>query len=87
MAGTVCNGIRGTDRQGEKDMNNEDRNAIAALAARFFEKSDDLIAVSGNIEELILRRKALSEKRDRPPVNRSPLVGGRKPLDVSFEEL
>jgi hypothetical protein len=45
-------------------MTKEDREAIAALAARFFEKSDDLIAVSGNIEELILRRQALRNERE-----------------------
>jgi hypothetical protein len=38
-------------------MSKEDKNAIDQLSARFFEKSDDLIAVSAAIAAVIERRK------------------------------
>lgn len=45
-------------------MTNEQRNKIAALVAEFFEKSEDLIAVTGGIESLIERRQELRQKQD-----------------------
>ena len=54
-------------------MNNEDRNAIEQLAARFFEHSLDLMAVSSAITEVIEARRHLislgvmrTERRIRP---------------------
>jgi len=45
-------------------MTNEDREAIEQLVARFFEKSDDLIAVSSYIEAAITDRKRFAAARE-----------------------
>ena len=43
-------------------LTSQQREAIANLAATFFEKSDDLIAVSSQIESVIERRMERIEK-------------------------
>lgn len=44
-------------------LNRNQRDAIENLAATFFEKSDDLIAVSSGIEAVIERRLDFAKKR------------------------
>lgn len=45
-------------------LNKKQREAIDNLAAMFFEKSDDLIAVSSALEGVIERRYNIVAKRD-----------------------
>ena len=45
-------------------LNKAQREAIDNLAAMFFEKSDDLIAVSGALEAVIERRYNIVTERD-----------------------